>query len=282
MSVADVDRLQDWVGRKEVATDRLDAGQAARVALTLDHARAPGEGEALPALWHWAFFPPQARQGELGADGHPRLGGFLPLLPLPRRMWAGGRLRFLKPLRVGEAVERETEIVSLAGKAGRQGRLIFLTLRHRLTGPAGLAIEEEQDIVHREPGVTARPGPADGLAVADWRERVAPDPALLFRYAAVTFNAHRIHYDLAYATGEEGYPALVVQGPLTATLLADALVRHAGGRIVEFVFRGQAPLFGDAAFHVCGRREGEGFRLWAEGPGGYVAMAADARIEGGA
>jgi 3-methylfumaryl-CoA hydratase len=282
MSVADMDRLQDSVGRREVATDRLDAGQAARVALTLNHARAPAEGEALPPLWHWSFFPPQARQGELGADGHPRLGGFLPL-PLPRRMWAGGRLRFAAPLRVGEPVERETEIMALTEKAGRQGALVFLTLRHRLTGPDGLAIEEEQDIVYREPGATARPAPVDAPAApADWRDRIEPDPTLLFRYSAVTFNAHRIHYDLAYATGEEGYPALVVQGPLTATLLADALVRHTGGRIVEFAFRGQAPLFADAAFHVCGARDGDGFRLWAEGPGGYVAMSATARIEGGA
>lgn len=282
MRVAVEELMQDWVGRREIATDRLDAGQAARVALTLDHASAPAEGEALPPLWHWSFFPPQARQAELGADGHPRLGGFLPPLPLPRRMWAGGRLRFHAPLRVGETVERETEIVSLTEKAGRQGRLIFLALRHRLSGPGGVAVEEEQDIVYREPGVTRRPAPVDATTAADWRDRIEPDPTLLFRYSAVTFNAHRIHYDLAYATGEEGYPALVVQGPLTATLLADALVRHTGGRIVEFAFRGQAPLFADAAFHVCGAREGDGFRLWAEGPGGYVAMAATARIEGGA
>jgi 3-methylfumaryl-CoA hydratase len=266
-----------------VAADRLDAGQVARIARTLDHARAPVDGEALPALWHWGFFPSQARQGELAEDGHARLGRFLPPVPLPRRMWAGGRLRFLAPLRVGEAVARETEILTLSEKAGRQGRLFLLTLRHRLTGPAGLAIVEEQDIVYREPGVTPRPAAVEGTpAPADWRDRMEPDPTLLFRYSAVTFNAHRIHYDLSYVTGEGGYPALVVHGPLTATLLAEALVRHTGGRIADFAYRGRAPLFGDAAFDVCGLREGDGYRLWAEGPGGYVAMTATARVEGGA
>ncbi len=272
--------LQDWIGRTETQTDTLAAAQAARVALTLDHATPPAEGAPLPPLWHWAFFPPRARQSVLGADGHPKLGGFLPPVPLPRRMWAGGRLTFHAPLRIRDAVTRETEIAAVSEKQGKQGGLVFLTLRHRLSTATGLAIDEEQDIVYRGASSTARPAPADGPPPdADWRDTVEPSPTLLFRYSAATFNAHRIHYDLPYATGEEGYPALVVQGPLTATLLADALVRHTGGRLASFAFRGQAPLFADAPFHLCGRRDGDAFRLWAEGPGGYVAMSADATLE---
>jgi 3-methylfumaryl-CoA hydratase len=274
--------LHDWIGRTETQTDTLAAAQAQKVALTLDHATLPAEGAALPPLWHWAFFAPGARQSELGPDGHPKFGGFLPPpVPLPRRMWAGGRLTFHAPLRVGEAVTCETEIAAVTEKQGKQGALVFLTLRHRLSTAAGLAIEEEQDIVYRGASSTARPVPAEGpLPAADWRDAVEPSPTLLFRYSAATFNAHRIHYDLPYATGEEGYPALVVQGPLTATLLADALVRHTGGRIASFAFRGQAPLFADAPFHLCGRRDGDVFRLWTEGPGGYLAMSADATLKG--
>jgi 3-methylfumaryl-CoA hydratase len=279
VSGIDMDRLGRWIGRSETATDRLDRSQAARLALTLDCDRVPADGDILPPLWHWAFFPPRVPQSGLGADGHPERGGVLPPVPLPRRMWAGGRLTFVAPLRIGEAVTRETEVVGLTEKRGRQGALVLLTLRHRLSNGAGIAVEEEQDIVYRAPGGGARPACRAPAAAAAWRDRVEPDAMLLFRYSAVTFNAHRIHYDLPYAVDREGYPALVVQGPLTATLLAGALARHAGGRIVEFGFRGEEPLFADAPFYVCGARDSEGWRLWAEGPGGYVAMSATARTE---
>jgi len=284
MTVIDMDHLKQWVGRKMSATDTLAKAQAERLALTLDYARSPRHGDPLPALWHWIYFTPGARQSELGADGHPKLGGFLPPIPLPRRMWAGGRLTFHALLRVGETVTRETEILSLTEKHGKQGALIFLTLRHSLSNDGGLAIEEEQDIVYREPSITRQPAPAIGaLAEARWRDAFEPGPTLLFRYSAATFNAHRIHYDLPYATGTEYYPGLVVQGPLTATLLADALIRHAGGPLASFSFRGQAPLFAGHTMRVCGEPNGEtgGYRLWAEGPGGYIAMFATAQTAQG-
>jgi 3-methylfumaryl-CoA hydratase len=281
MSSIDIAHLRQWVGRKETTTDTLAEAQVERLALTLDHARVPRVGDLLPPLWHWIYFTPRAPRSKIGVDGHPKLGGFMPPVPLPRRMWAGGRLIFHAPLRVGETVSRDTEILSLADKPGKQGALIFLTLRHVLSNEKGVAIEEEQDIVYREPNLTTQPPPAVGrLAAAQWREAVIPDPTLLFRYSAVTFNTHRIHYDLPYATKTEGYPALVVQGPLTATLLAGALMRHVGRPLAAFSFRGQAPLFADQVVHMCGASDGEagGYRLWAEGSGGYTAMSASARL----
>ncbi|MCB1396669.1 MAG: MaoC family dehydratase N-terminal domain-containing protein [Rhodobacteraceae bacterium] len=262
-----------WIGRHEIRTDTLSAAHCARVAALFDHTTAPALGDPLPPLWHWCFFTPDAPQAQMGADGHPKLGDFLPPIPQPRRMWAGGRLRFLRPLRVGELVTRETEILSITEKTGRQGALVFVTLRHQLSGAEGLAIEEEQDIVYRSPSTTQRPAPGDP-APAEWRDPVTPDPVMLFRYSALTFNAHRIHYDLPYATGEEGYPALVVHGPLTATLLMAAALRHTGRRPTGFTFRGLAPLFADAPFALCGTQTGDGATLWAEGPGGYTAMSA--------
>lgn len=269
-----------WVGRSETAQDVLDAGQAARMAALLDRSATPGPGDPLPPLWHWLWFTPRARQSALGPDGHPAQGGLIPPVAQPRRMWAGGRLRFLAPLTIGEAVTRRSEILSVTEKSGRQGALLFVTLRHRLTGAAGLAIEEEQDIVYHAPSLTPRPGPAEPPR-ADWCDPVTPDPALLFRYSALTFNAHRIHYDLPYATGVEGYPALVVHGPLTATLLMASAQRHTGRAPASFAFRGQAPLFADAPFSLCGTQDGDGAALWAQGPGGYVAMRAEITFAGG-
>jgi len=274
--------LQDWIGRREVLHEPLSPGQAARMAALLDRTMAPMPGSDLPPLWHWLYFTPRDVQSQIGLDGHPQLGGFLPPVPLPRRMWAGGRLRFHAPLLTGEGATRETEIAALSEKVGKAGSLIFLTLRHRFSGANGLAIEEEQDIVYKGASATARPGAGEGdLAVADWREGVTPDPVLLFRYSALTFNAHRIHYDLPYATGVEDYPALVVHGPLTATLLLDAAIRQTGRQPSGFSFRGQAPLFADAPFALCGRCDAEGANLWAEGPGGYTAMSARVTFAGG-
>jgi 3-methylfumaryl-CoA hydratase len=281
MTTIDMDHLSAWIGRKETATDTLDLGQAERLAATLDHPSAPRVGDPLPPLWHWIFFTPRARQSELGADGHPKLGGFMPPVPLPRRMWAGGRLAFHAPLRIGETATRETEILSIKHKDGKQGALIFLTLRHRLSNGAGLAIEEEQDIAYRKSSITPEPAPSkEPLARAQWRDAIEPTPTLLQRYSAITFNGHRIHYDLLYATAVEGYPGLVVHAPLTATLLVDALIRHVGAPIASFRFRGLAPLFADRQLRVCGEPEGESgaYKLWAEGPGGYLGMSASAQV----
>lgn len=270
------DHFEAWLGRSEERRDTLVAAQAERMAALLDREAAPGEGDPLPPLWHWTYFAPTARQSEIGPDGHPKRGGFMPPIALPRRMWAGGRLNFHAPLHVGESVSRTTEILSIKEKTGSQGKLVFLTLKHSLSNDAGLALEEEQDIVYRQPSTTALPPPATETPAADWREGFSADPVVLFRYSALTFNAHRIHYDLPYATGEEGYPGLVVHGPLTATLLLDAFMRRTGRQPKSFSFRGQAPLFAGRAMAICGKAgEASGtFELWAEGPGGYRAMAA--------
>jgi 3-methylfumaryl-CoA hydratase len=279
----DISLLQTWIGRRQEETASIDAPPAAALAATLDRAEAPGQGDPLPPLWHWIYFTPRARQSELGVDGHPRLGGFMPPIPLPRRMWAGSRLRFGAPILVGDTVSRESEITDVAHKSGRQGDLVFVTLRHRLQNDRGMLIEEEQDLVYRAPSPAAGAAPAVVVErrPAAWREALTPDPVLLFRYSAVTFNAHRIHYDAPYAKTEEGYPGLVVHGPLTATLLASSLLANARGRLAEFSFRGQRPLFADQPMFLCGQpgaAPGQ-YDLWAENADGEIAMSATARLE---
>lgn len=275
MTAIDINHLRKWVGRTEETRDVIAPAHAARMAALLNRP-APATGDALPPLWHWAFFTPGTPQSEIGADGHPKLGGFMPPVPLPRRMWAGGRLSFHAPLRIGDEATRRTEIISVTEKSGRQGALVFLTLKHCISNAAGLAIEEEQDIVYREPSTTRQPAPVAEIGAADWRDPVDANPVLLFRYSAVTFNGHRIHYDLPYATGEEGYPGLVVHGPLTATLLMQGFIDHTGTLPRSFSFRGQAPLFAGGQMQICGRPSEGGHDLWAEGPGGYIAMSARA------
>jgi 3-methylfumaryl-CoA hydratase len=199
-------------------------------------------------------------------------------------MWAGGRLRFLAPLKVGESATRESEILKVESKAGRSGALVFVTVRHRLSGAAGLALEEEHDIVYRplpEPGAAAPappPAPTDGV----WRREIRPDPVLLFRYSALTFNGHRIHYDQPYVTRVEGYPGLIVHGPLIATLLMDLANRERPGALRQFAFRAISPLFDAGPFSVHGALapDGASARLWAAGPGGALAMSADAVLAG--
>ena len=284
MNRVDIAHLQEWVGRTETNSDTLHASHARRVAALLDLATAPGEGDPLPPLWHWFYFAPTTAQSCLGRDGHPERTGFMPPISLPRRMWAAGRLVFQRPLRVGDTVTRESVIASITEKTGRKGALVFLSLKHRLFDKAGLAIEEQQDIVYLDHSKTRQPAPAsDGRAPgADWRDPFDPDPVKLFRYSALTFNAHRIHYDLPYATQEEGYPGLVVQGPLTATLLMDRYLKHCGKDPRSFSFRGRAPLFSGGEVSLCGRgRDDCAHDLWAEGPGGYTAMAASVSIERG-
>lgn len=286
MAEVDIQHLQTWVGRRQTSEETLAPTPARALAATLDHGRLPDVGDPLPPLWHWLYFTPLAPQSELGADGHPKLGSFMPPIPFPRRMWAGGRLIFLAPLLIGARAQRETEILKVSLKSGQQGALLFVTLRHRVTSDRGLAIEEEQDIVYREPGdapsAPAAPVGEAARAPALWRDFARPEPTLLFRYSALTFNAHRIHYDLPYARDVEGYPGLVVHGPLTATLLADRLAAHVRGRLASFSFRGQRPLFSGTPFALCGdrdREQAESYRLWAETPEGAVAMSATASVE---
>lgn len=269
-----IEHLQKWIGREEVRTDVITAAPIAALAATLDiGAPYPELGDSLPPLWHWLYFLPVHRQSELGPDGHGERGGFLPPVDLPRRMWAGGRLDFHGPLQVGERITRTSRIADVRFKEGRTGPLVFVLVRHEISGAAGVAITEEHDIVYRGHGSAgaAPPAPAD----AAWERVVHPDDVLLFRYSALTFNGHRIHYDRRYATEMEGYPGLVVHGPLLATLLADLVRRNVpSARARRFEFRAVSPVFDRGDFWVCGRGEESLIRLWVRDSGGGLAMEA--------
>jgi 3-methylfumaryl-CoA hydratase len=266
----------NWVGRREQVVDTLEPSRSNALAAALGEASPREEGDALPLLHHWLYFWDVRGPSGLGPDGHPARGGFLPPVELPRRMWAGGRLRLLKPLRLGAKVTRESAILKVEAKSGRSGRLVFVTVGHTLSDAQGPAIVEQQDIVYREAGPQAPLPPADAPApTAAWRRDLAPDTVLLFRYSALTMNGHRIHYDRPYAMGEEGYPALVVHGPLQATLLADLAVRELRRPLTAFEFRGQSPGYDGVTLNVCGEATGDGARLWTE-QGGRPSMVATA------
>jgi 3-methylfumaryl-CoA hydratase len=278
----DIDHLRSWIGRQEVLSDDVTAVPVAALAATLDRDDPPSRpGDVLPPLWHWLYFLPLARQSAIGPDGHPRRGGFLPPVPLPRRMWAGGRFEFRAPLRIGETITRTSTIADVAVKQGRHGPLCFVLVRHEVAGADGLALIEEHDIVYRdvpaanEPAPRPKPAPNGPI----WRREIAADPVLLFRYSALTFNGHRIHYDRSYVTGEEGYPGLVVHGPLIATLLVDLLRRHTDRTLRAFRFRAVSPLFDIAPFAVCGLPgEAGAVALWAQNAEGGLAMEAEAEL----
>lgn len=270
----------DWVGREESQTQRILPSAVQALAATLDLETAPEAGQALPPGWQWLFFNPVVRRSGLGPDGHPARGGFLPPIDLPRRMWAGSRLRYLADLTVGAEATRRSRIAKVENKVGKRGSLWFVTVEHQTTCDGRACIVEEQDIVYREataPG-TLTPAPQVFDGVAEWDRDVVPDTTLLFRYSALTFNGHRIHYDQAYARDEEGYPDLVVHGPLTATLLQQFALEQGGGRpLGRFEFRGVSPLFVGRAFRLEGRNGTDGtLTLWARGPDGELAMSATA------
>jgi 3-methylfumaryl-CoA hydratase len=251
------------------------------MAATLNHAGSTEgmqRGAALPWGWHWLYFHPTTPQSGLAPDGHAQRGEFLPPVRLPRRMWAGGRLRFLRPLLLGDSVERRSSIASVTEKNGRSGRLVFVNVRHVISTSGEVAIEEEQQLVYREATVPgeARAGGEPPPAGCEWRDTVRTDPVLLFRFSALTFNAHRIHYDHPYTTAAEGYPALLVHAPLTALLLLDFAVRRNHGRKPSaFQFRAEGPLYCGEAVALSGQpgQGGEG-RVWASAPDGRTAMRA--------
>jgi 3-methylfumaryl-CoA hydratase len=269
-----------WIGREELRTERIHATVVQAMAATLDMDTAMEAGEPLPPGWQWLFFNPAVRRSGLGADGHPKRGGFLPPIELPRRMWAGSRLRYLADVPVGAEATRRSRILKVENKVGKRGSLWFVTVEHTTTCEGTACIIEEQDIVYREatpPGATAAaPPPYDGQA--EWSRGFQPDTTLLFRYSALTFNGHRIHYDQAYARSEEGYPDLVVHGPLSATLLQHLALEHGNGRpLARFEFRGVSPLFVSRGFQLEGRHAEDGaLALWARGPDGELAMSATA------
>ncbi len=286
MTELDADTLRTWVGKRETRTDVIDARPVALLSATLDRDDPPPHpGDVLPPLWHWLYFLPAYRQSEVGADGHARRGGFLPPVPLPRRMWAGSRIEWQRPLAIGDDVSRSSSIVSVVPKHGRSGALVFVVVRHEISTAAGPALVEEHDIVYR--GLAPPEGEralaasgAQSVGPAAWTRRIVPDDVLLFRYSALTFNSHRIHYDRRYVTEVEGYPGLVVHGPLLATLLVDLLRRqHPDAELRRFEFRAMAPLFDVAPFDVCGRPEGNAqASLWAQGADGALAMRATATL----
>lgn len=251
----DLEHLKEWIGRTETTTDVATVSPVARLAATLDAPETQwSRGDALPPLWHWLYFLPDAAQAELGIDGHPARGGFLPPVPLPRRMFAGGRLSYPGTIRLGDELNRVSRVETVELKEGRQGPLVFVTVRHDINAGGELAVVEEQDLVYidRRPSSTDGPREAQPAPDTPWRLRVEPTPALLFRYSALTFNAHRIHYDRDYVTVEEGYPGLVVQGPLLATLMAELARRNSTRETATFSFRSHRPLFESETALVLG------------------------------
>ena len=286
IDAATLAHLQSWVGKTETLVDDITAAPLHALSATLDRRDpAPARGTAVPELWHWLYFLPQPRQSELGPDGHPKRGGFLPPVPLPRRMWAGGRLQWQpnNPLLVGDAVKRSSRIESVKHKSGRTGDLLFVLVRHEIHNAAGLALSEEHDIVYRanpQPG-DASPPPQPAAKDAAWSREITPDDVLLFRYSALTFNGHRIHYDRRYVTEVEAYPGLIVHGPLIATLLLDLLRQNLpGARLSHFEFRAVRPVFDIAPFKVHGKPapDGKTVQLWTEDHQGWLTMQATATL----
>ena len=279
--------LKEWIGKSETISDIATATPYAALSATLDWpAERPAIGTPLPALWHWLYFLPLHRQSEIGPDGHAKRGGFLPPVPLPRRMWAGSQFEFHKPVRVGDAITRVSTIQDVTEKSGRTGPLVFVKVRHeiRRQNDADVALTEFHDIVYREAAKPddVAPPPKSALATATWQRKWVPDDVLLFRYSALTFNGHRIHYDRRYVTEVEGYPGLIVHGPLIATLLLD-LLRHQlpEAQVTRYEFRAVRPVFDINHFFVCGEPQPDGntFRLWAKDHEGWLAMDATAVVK---
>lgn len=278
--------LKDWIGRSESVSDTATATPYAALSATFDRAaERPASGTVLPALWHWLYFLPMHRQSEIGPDGHAKRGGFLPPVPLPRRMWAGSQFEFHKPLYIGDAMTRTSTIHDVTEKNGRTGPLVFVKVRHeiRRDGESDIALTEFHDIVYREPASPddVPPLPKAAPASSTWEKKWTPDDVLLFRYSALTFNGHRIHYDRKYVTEVEGYPGLVVHGPMIATLLLD-LLRHQlpDAQVLRYEFRAIRPAFDINHFFVCGEPQPDGktFRLWAKDHEGWLTMEATAVI----
>jgi 3-methylfumaryl-CoA hydratase len=273
------EHLKEWIGKTVEQVGTATPEPLAGLAATLDHADPPWRKGEVPPLGHWLYFLPHARQSEIGEDGHPKRGGFLPPVELPRRMWAGGAFEFLAPIPIGANISRRSTIANVEHKRGRSGDMIFVKVVHDISAGPTLAIREIHDIVYRGSPEASEAAVASGAGEAppfSFKRDIVPDPVLLFRYSALTFNGHRIHYDRSYCETVEGYPGLVVHGPLTATLLMDLYLReHPAARVTAFRFRARRPLFDVHPFVVCGMREPNGAALWALDHAGAVAMAAE-------
>ena len=281
MSELDLDLLRSWEGREETREDVLSLTPVQMLAATLDRDPAAfSDGDVLPPLYHWLYFPSLTRSVELARDGHTRLGGFMPPVPFPRRMFAGARMDFRGKLHIGERVERVARIEAVRYKEGRSGPLVFVTVTYELRDAAGLKLIEEQDIAYR-PAMESKSGRPQSESVpapADFSREITPDERMLFRFSALTFNAHRIHYDLPYTQGE-GYPALVIHGPLTAVLLAD-LVTHETGQVAleHFSFRAKSAFFLGDRMTLLGKRLGDTVELTAMSDEGIAGLTANAAL----
>lgn len=278
----DIEHLRTWIGKTEELHDIIGAQPMAGYAATLDRGDElnPQPGDLVPPAGHWMYFLPTHPMSDLGPDGHARRGGFLPPVDLPRRMWAGGRIEFISPLRVSDGARRLSTIKDVTHKQGKSGNLVFVVVEHQVFGGDGLAIREEHDIVYRDaadpnaPPPPEKPAPDSGT----WSRTIDPDPVLLFRYSALTFNGHRIHYDLRYVMEEEGYPGLIVHGPLIATFLMDLCRRESAKPLARFAYRAMSPVFDTASFSVNGEPSEDGMtaKLWATTNSGGLAMQAEA------
>lgn len=275
----DPDTLRQWTGREETSDATLHVGPANLMEMTLDRAPTLAEGDPLPPLWHWLYFLQSTRLSGLGRDGHPAKGGFLPPVALPRRMWAGGRFGFADDVHIGDRAQKRSVIKDVALKRGRSGALCFVTVRHEVGTDGATAFWEEHDIVYREDPAPDAPPRLTDPAGGNWTqtEAVTPSEVMLFRYSALTFNGHRIHYDRDYARDVEGHAGLVVHGPLIATLLIDLAQRmRDGARPKTFAFRAASPLFDTAPFTLHARPSGDTVNLAAGTPDGRIAMQATA------
>lgn len=273
-----------WIGRSRTAHDEISAFPVNALAATLDRDDALAvAGTAVPPLWHWLYFLPIFRPGDMRRDGHMQGGDFMPPIPLPRRVWAGSQFDWnaANPLRVGDRATRTSRIGSITRKEGKSGELVFVKLIHEYHNAQGLCFTNEHLSAFRgEPKGEAKAAPALADTAAQWQRTLVPDTAMLFRYSALMFNAHRIHYDAPYATKEEHYPAVLVQGPLIATLLLDLLQRQAPGASVRRLeFKAVRSAFVDRPLQLRGQPEGQQVRLWAADEEGRLVMSALAHTE---
>jgi 3-methylfumaryl-CoA hydratase len=271
----DIDHLRQWIGRSMEVSDTITAqltkGLRATLFLPIGE---PKKGDAAPFTAHWCLAPPVVPASELSPDGHPSRGGFLPPVPLPRRMWAGGELEFFDVLRVGDEVTRSSRIKDISLKTGSTGQLCFVAVDHEIKTPRGIAIRERHDIVYRDAS-TAQAAPAKPAALpptAQHRESHFADPVLLFRYSALTFNGHRIHYDRDYVTKVEGYPGLIFHGPMQAALLVELAAKLRGTAPRKFAYRGVQPLFEGSEFSVNANETAAGMELWTANSQGQPTM----------
>lgn len=271
--------LGQWVGKKESLRGMATAWPVAALAATLD---CPAPGQSLPPGWHWLYLLETTPQSGLGPDGLARRGGFLPPVALPRRMWAGGRLEFLDPITVGSPLRRDSEVISVEAKHGKSGELVFVTVRHTISCAGRIAVVEEHDIVYREAAKPGEPPPQGKPAPRDapWRREVVAGPVMLFRFSALIFNANRIHYDIDFCR-ENGYPGLVVHGPLQTVLLLELCRQHEKRPVRRLEYRALHPVYHTGAFTVNGMPDagGERAQLWTANAAGHYAMSATAYFQ---